>query len=91
MQAPRRVPVDLRPAEASPFVDHSCMKNQRIASLLAFLLIYPNLAHAYVDPGTGAYLLQLLIALFGAIVFYATKPVQLFKLIRQFFRRKKRE
>lgn len=67
------------------------MKNQRIAPLLVFLLIYPNLAQAYVDPGTGAYLLQLIIALFGAIVFYATKPVQLFKLIRQFFTRKNKE
>lgn len=67
------------------------MNNQRIASLSVFLLIYPNLAHAYVDPGTGAYLLQLLIALFGAIVFYATKPVQLLKLVRDFFTRKNKE
>lgn len=67
------------------------MKNQRIASLSVFLLLYPNLAHAYVDPGTGAYLLQLVIALFGAIVFYATKPVQLFQLIRAFFKRKNKE
>lgn len=67
------------------------MKIQRIAALSVVLLIYPNLAHAYVDPGTGAYLLQLLIALFGAIVFYATKPVELFKLIRQFFTRKNKE
>lgn len=67
------------------------MNNQRIASLSVFLLLYPNLAYAYVDPGTGAYLLQLLIALFGAIVFYATKPRQLFQLIRAFFTRKNKK
>jgi hypothetical protein len=64
------------------------MNNRCVASISVFLLIYPSLAYAYVDPGTGAYLLQLIIALFGAVVFYTTRPIQLFKLIRDFLKKK---
>lgn len=69
----------------------NCMINQKYVLFSIFILVFPGVAYAYVDPGTGAYLLQLLIALFGAVVFYASNPIQLFKLIRDFFTRKNKE
>jgi len=30
--------------------------------LLFFLFVYPNVAYAYLDPGTGSYVFQVLIA-----------------------------
>lgn len=56
-----------------------------------FILLFPSTAFAYVDPGTGAYLLQLLITIFGAVMFYISRPVQLFRLVREFFSRKKKK
>lgn len=64
------------------------MHNKKIVILVAAVLLFPGTASAYVDPGTGAYLLQLLIAVFGAAVFYISRPAQLFRLIRDFFTKK---
>lgn len=58
-------------------------------TIFSFLLTSPGVAYAYVDPGTGAYLLQLLIAVFGAVVFYASRPKQLWRLIRDYFLKRK--
>lgn len=53
------------------------------------LLCLPGLAFAYIDPGTGAYLIQLVIAIFGAAVFYLTRPIQFIKfLFSRFFKKK---
>jgi len=67
------------------------MNNLKYIAVLISIAIYPSVAYAYVDPGTGAYLLQLLIALFGAVVFYASRPMQLFRLIREYFSRKNKK
>jgi hypothetical protein len=67
------------------------MINLKYIAVLISIAVYPSVAYAYVDPGTGAYLLQLLIALFGAVVFYASRPMQLFRLIRDFFSRKNKK
>jgi hypothetical protein len=67
------------------------MVSKRLLTLVGVVLILPGTAHAYVDPGTGAYLLQLLIAVFGAIVFYVSRPLELFKLIRAYFTKKNKE
>ena len=67
------------------------MNNLKYIAVLISIAVYPSVAYAYVDPGTGAYLLQLLIALFGAVVFYASRPMQLFRLIRDFFSRKNKK
>lgn len=67
------------------------MNNSRLVAFSTFILFYPSVAYAYVDPGTGAYLLQLLIAVFGAVVFYASRPMQLLHLIRNFFSRRNKK
>jgi hypothetical protein len=67
------------------------MNDKKYYSFVIFILCFPGLAQAYVDPGTGAYLLQLLIAVFGAAVFYISKPSELFKLIRNLFTKKNKK
>lgn len=67
------------------------MNKRKFNILLAAILLFPGVAYAYVDPGTGAYLLQLLIAIFGAAVFYISRPVQLFRLIISFFTKKNKK
>lgn len=67
------------------------MVSRKLSALICAALVLPGTAHAYVDPGTGAYFLQLLIAVFGAIVFYVSRPVELFKLIRAYFKKKNKE
>ncbi len=49
--------------------------------LLLFLLALPNLAFAYIDPGTGAYFIQMILALIGAGIFYITHPRKLASLL----------
>jgi hypothetical protein len=67
------------------------MKSRKYLFLGAVMIFFPSVAQAYVDPGTGAYLLQLLIAVFGAAVFYISKPAELLKLIRSFFSKKSKK
>ncbi len=62
------------------------MKSQtavKAAIILCFaLLILPNTAHAYLDPGTGSYILQLL----AAGIFAGLFAVKIFwQKIRSFF------
>lgn len=49
--------------------------------LVAIGLAFPSLAFAYIDPGTGAYVVQAAIALASTVVFYATHPVRLVKRV----------
>jgi hypothetical protein len=67
------------------------MKSRKYLFLGVVMIFLPSVAQAYVDPGTGAYLLQLLIAVFGAAVFYISKPAELLKLIRSFFCKKSKK
>jgi hypothetical protein len=52
-----------------------------LLSLLA--LCMPRTALAYIDPGTGAYLVQGLVALAGAAAFYVSHPAELLRKIRE--------
>jgi hypothetical protein len=56
--------------------------------LLILGLVFPSLAFAYIDPGTGAYVVQAVLALFATIAFYISHPRQLAKrVLERFFRR----
>jgi hypothetical protein len=44
-------------------------------------LAFPSLAFAYIDPGTGAYVVQCAIALVSTVVFYAAHPGRLLKRV----------
>ncbi|MCG2810131.1 MAG: hypothetical protein L6428_01570 [Candidatus Aminicenantes bacterium] len=37
--------------------------------LSAFCLLFPRYSHAYIDPGTGSYVFQIIIAAFVAVAF----------------------
>lgn len=43
----------------------------------------PQVSLAYVDPGTGAYLVQGLAALAGAVAFYISHPRELLRRMRE--------
>ena len=53
---------------------------------ILFFLILQNYAFAYIDPGTGAFIIQTLIAVMGAIVFYLGYPI---RLLKRLFKKKK--
>lgn len=53
---------------------------------ILFFLIFQNYAFAYIDPGTGAFIIQTLIAVMGAIVFYLGYPI---RLLKRLFKKKK--
>lgn len=54
----------------------------RNCRLLILLVLWPTLALAYIDPGSGMLLMQGLIALVGAVVVFIKNPV---KAITQLF------
>jgi hypothetical protein len=58
-----------------------------VLAILAVIIIAPPRAHAYLDPGTGSYVVQILIAtLLGGVVAFKSS---LYK-IRDIFTRKKK-
>jgi hypothetical protein len=52
-----------------------------LLGLLATCL--PQTSLAYIDPGTGAYLVQGLVALVGATAFYISHPAELFRKLKE--------
>jgi hypothetical protein len=55
------------------------------------LVSLPQTSFAYVDPGTGAYVVQALVALIGAGVFYITHPRELIRKLRTRLRGRKQQ
>ena len=55
---------------------------------LAILTTFAGNCYAYVDPGTGVFLAQSLIALVVSVMFYLRNPSQIIRLIREKFRKK---
>lgn len=55
---------------------------RKLVVLCAIFLCVPQTSFAYVDPGTGAYVIQAVAALVGAAVFYVSHPRELIKRIR---------
>lgn len=53
--------------------------------VLAAALTFPALALAYIDPGTGAYVVQSVLAVVGIVVFYVSRPL---RYVKDLFRRR---
>ena len=51
----------------------------RLACVTAILAMAPGLALAYIDPGSGAYMVQALFTLVGAALFYIRHPIRAFR------------
>jgi hypothetical protein len=53
-----------------------------------FLIGFTSPAYAYIDPGSSAYLIQALVALVAAVVFYIRHPITLIKdLFKKIFKK----
>lgn len=61
------------------------LKNRfmKLFYLFFFAIIYTTEAYAYFDPGTGAFIVQAVIAFFAAIAFYLGYPIRLIKTFYQ--------
>ena len=55
------------------------------------LILNPISAHAYIDPGTGAVIIQSLIAFLAAVIFYLKNPIILWEKIKRIFSKKKKK
>lgn len=53
------------------------------------LALMPTAAHAYIDSGSGAYMVQALIALIASGLFYLRNPIQALKNLWTRIRRRK--
>jgi len=68
------------------------MLRHKIAGIcIAFvLLLAPTAAFAYIDPGTGAMMVQAVLALFASVVFYFRDPRQLWCDLKKWFTRNRK-
>lgn len=55
----------------------------KVILLCMLALCLPQTALAYIDPGTGAYLVQGLAALVGAVAFYVSHPAELIRRLKE--------
>jgi hypothetical protein len=53
----------------------------RCVAVAAVLSLAPTLAQAYIDPGNGAYMVQVLFTLVGASLFYVRHPIRSLKAL----------
>jgi|HubBroStandDraft_5_1064220.scaffolds.fasta_scaffold1162236_2 hypothetical protein len=51
----------------------------RLVAVVAILASAPTAAMAYIDPGNGAYMVQVLFTIVGAALFYLRHPVRTMK------------
>lgn len=55
-------------------------------ALAVSLALAPAAAMAYIDPGSGAYMVQALFAFVGAVLFYLRNPIRLVKACWSWFK-----
>ena len=58
---------------------------------VTLLILNPVSAHAYIDPGTGAVIIQSLLAFIAAVIFYLKNPLLLWERIKNIFLKKKKK
>jgi hypothetical protein len=72
-------------------MSHKLLKTKVVIYSIGLCFLFPQQAHAYLDPGTGSYLIQILVAgLFGSLFFLKSFVNQL-KLFFKKFSSKKSE
>ena len=55
---------------------------------ILLMILFTSNAFAYADPGSGAFIIQAIIALFGAIVLYLCYPIIFIKKILKIIKNK---
>tara|TARA_B100001939_G_scaffold315670_1_gene301039 strand:+ start:66 stop:284 length:219 start_codon:yes stop_codon:yes gene_type:complete len=61
---------------------------RKIFFLILFSFTLTTNVFAYFDPGTGSYIIQLIIAFLASCYFFITNPIQFIKQKIKYFRRK---
>jgi len=62
----------------------------KIFLFVIIILCIPSNAYAYIDPGTGSFIIQSIIAIGGAIVIYLSYPIRILKNIyKKIFKKNK--
>lgn len=66
--------------------------SQKIAGTYIGLVLFlaPATAFAYIDPGTGAMMVQAILALIAAVIFYFRNPSQLWRDLKNWFIRNRK-
>ena len=54
-----------------------------------FVILFPTKAFSYFDPGSGSYIIQLIIAFIASCYFFITNPIQSIKNFINKFKKKK--
>ena len=57
-------------------------------SLLTIFILLPVNAYAYFDPGTGSYIIQIILAFLASCYFFITNPI---KFIKNYFKKIKKK
>jgi hypothetical protein len=57
---------------------------------LLFSFLFTSKALAYFDPGTGSYIIQLILAFLASCYFFITNPIKFIKEYLNKFKRKKK-
>jgi hypothetical protein len=55
--------------------------------ILVIFFTFQSVSHAYIDPGTGSFIIQALLAVFASIVFYLGYPI---RVLKNFFKKIKK-
>jgi len=63
----------------------------RIAVVVSIFALAPASAMAYIDPGNGAYMVQVIFTLVGAALFYLRHPIRSIKALWQFVASRRRQ
>ena len=75
-----------------PGLDADCKKGYgmtirasgiRSGLILLFMASLPSMAMAYIDPGNGAYMVQVVFTLVGAALFYVRHPIRSLGILRR--------
>jgi len=61
--------------------------NHNLFGLIIIFCIISSKSHAYFDPGTGAFILQTIIAFISALIFFFLHPIE---SIKSFFKKFKK-
>ncbi len=64
---------------------------KKIFILILAIIFFSQPSYAYIDPFTGGFIIQAIIALFATIVFYLGYPIRIIKKIyNKLFKKKKK-
>lgn len=58
-----------------------------LSFIIVILFTFQSASNAYIDPGTGSFIIQAILAVFASIVFYMGYPI---RILKNFFKKLKK-